>query len=212
MSVDRELLGHDVFIPVAVDAVRVIEGEEMIRVTYFVVTTDAPGSIWEVELPSLVRLHGIGLLGMAGVVYSAVRSGAVTGEEVELDLFTDPSDIAAIFALEEPGAPFSVQVEDVWMPQRWFEDTPVWGGDQAPGGESEMTRGDVFRVGVAPFREAYRYTAGELGLDQLLEVDAGGRVLASPVETAAVRGWSEDQIEAARRAFPQQPLKLRWRS
>jgi hypothetical protein len=37
-------MSDEVFIPVAVDAVRFIEGEELVRVTNFAATTDAPGS------------------------------------------------------------------------------------------------------------------------------------------------------------------------
>ena len=61
------------FIPVVIDAERVVDGEEMVRVTYFAVTTDAPAAVWEVELPAVAQLHGIGVLGLAGVVYGALR-------------------------------------------------------------------------------------------------------------------------------------------
>lgn len=191
-------LSHGVFIPVVIDAERVVDGEEMVRVTYFAVTTDAPAAVWEVELPPVAQLHGIGALGLAGVVYSALREGKDPGAgTVEYDLFTEADDVAAIFALEESGMPLTVQVEDVWMPRDWFDAEPV--------------RGDVYRVALDAFQTAYRYTAGIIGPDRLLELDVSGQVVSSPLETVAVTQWSQDQIDASRRAFPDKDVKLRWR-
>jgi hypothetical protein len=196
--VDRDALRDGVFIPVVIDAERVVDGAEMVRVTYFAVTTDAPAPVWEVELPAVAQLHGIGALGLAGVIYSALRESRAPGPEtVEFDLFTDADDVAAIFALEESGMPLTVQVEDVWMPRAWFDDEPA--------------RGDVYRVALEAFQDAYRYTAGTVDSDVLLEPDVSGLVIYSPVETEAVTQWSQDQIDASRRAFPDKEVKLRWR-
>jgi hypothetical protein len=196
--VDRDALSEGVFIPVVIDAERVVDGEEMVRVTYFAVTTDAPAAVWEVELPAVAQLHGIGALGLAGVVYGALREvGGPGNDTAHFDLFTDADDVAAIFALEEASTPLTVQVEDVWMPRAWFDDEPV--------------RGDVYRVGLEVFQSAYRYTAGAIGPPLLLETDVGGQVISSPAETEAVTEWSQDQIEATRRAFPDKEVKLRWR-
>jgi len=183
---------------VVIDAERVVDGEEMVRVTYFAVTTDAPAAGWEVELPAVAQLHGIGALGLAGVVYGALREvGGPGNDTADFDLFTDADDVAAIFALEEAGTPLTVQVEDVWMPRSWFDDEPV--------------RGDVYRVGLEVFQSAYRYTAGAVGPDLLLETDVRGQVISSPAETEAMTQWSQDQIEVTRRAFPDKEVKLRWR-
>ncbi|MET0695938.1 MAG: hypothetical protein ABWZ58_00810 [Acidimicrobiia bacterium] len=195
---DWDALRDGVFIPVVIDAERVVDGEEMVRVTYFAVTTDAPAAVWEVELPAVAQLHGIGALGLAGVVYGALREVVTPGADtVDFDLFMDADDVAAIFALEESGMPLTVQVEDVWMPRSWFDDEPV--------------RGDVYRVGLEVFQAAYRYTAGTIGPHLLLEIDVRGQVISSPAETEAMTQWSEDQIEATRRAFPDKEVKLRWR-
>jgi len=198
VEVDRDALSDGVFIPVVIGAERVVDGEEMVRVTYFAVTTDAPAAVWEVELPAVAQLHGIGALGLAGVVYGALRDvGGSGADKVDFDLFTNADDVAAIFALEESGTPLTVQVEDVWMPRSWFDDEPV--------------RGDVYRVGLEVFQSAYRYTAGTIGRDLLFEIDVIGQVISSPAETEAITEWSQDQIEATRRAFPDKEVKLRWR-
>ena len=195
---ERDALSDGVFIPVVIDAERVVDGEEMVRVTYFAVTTDAPAAVWEVELPSVAQLHGIGALGLAGVVYGALRDvGGPGADTVDFDLFIDADDVAAIFALEESDTPLTVQVEDVWMPRSWFDEEPV--------------RGAVYRVALEVFQSAYRYTAGTIGTNLLLEIDAREQVISSPAETEAVTQWSQDQIEATRRAFADKAVKLRWR-
>lgn len=206
-------LRYRAFIPLTIDAVREIEGTDMVRVTYFALTSDAPAAVWEVELPPLAQLHGVGALGMAGVVYSAMRESDQVGHDaVEFDLFERPEDVAAIFSLEEGDSPLTVQVEDVWMPVSWFRQVAVWGGGGQPRDlRSDLARGQVYRVGLNLFQEAYRYTAGEIGLDQLVEVDPEDQVFISPVEREAIRGWSQDQIDATRAAFPDKEIKLRYR-
>lgn len=200
------------FIPVTIDAVREIAGIEMARVTYFALTSDAPAAVWEIELPPLARLHGVGALGMAGVVYSAVRESDEVGyESVEFDLFERPDDVAAIFSLEEGEMPVTVQVEDVWMPAHWFHRVAEWGTDQEGEDLAGIERGDAYRVALALFQDAYRYTAGEIELESLVSVDPDGRVFASPVESEAIRGWSQEQIERTRAAFPDKDVKLRYR-
>jgi hypothetical protein len=200
-----------VFIPVAIDAIREIEGVEMVRVTYFVVTSDAPGAGWEVDLPELTQQHGVSVLGTSGIVYRAIHAGEPY-EGRRRGLFVDPEDISSIFGLESEGSPFTVQLEDIWMPGAWFADVPVWDDETEPFpvGEDPMARGEVYRVAIASFRDAYRYTSGEIGMDELAD-SVAGEVLRSPVESEAIRAWSEGQIEAARRAFRDQPLILRWR-
>ena len=200
---------HEVHIPVTVDAEREIDGEALVRATYFVITTDAPASVWQVDLPPLAGLYGLGALGVLGVVYSAVREHSPTlPKAVDEEFFVSAGDIAAIFALEEEG-PLSVQLEDVWLPKSWCVGTEIWG---EPGGTMEaLERGDVLRVELGVFQQAYRYTASDITLDQFLETDASGRVFSSPHETQAIQQWAEDQIEETRRAFPDKKVKLRYR-
>ena len=180
----------------------------MFRATYFVLTTEVPASVWEIELPPLAPLHGLGALGMLGVVFSAIRRGPDQGGP-SYELFDEPEDVAAIFGLEEEG-PLSVQLEDVWIPKQWCVDTPVWGSNEL--GDGEPARGDVFRVALALFQEAYRYTTGDIDLEELAGQDPAGRVFSSPEETRAMRAWAEGLIEETKRAFPAKDGKLRYRS
>jgi hypothetical protein len=203
---DRGALQEEVFIPVAVDAEREIEGVQMVRATYFVVRTNAPMAFWELELPPLASLHGVGAIGIAGVVYGALREGGSS----EIDLFSSSRDIGAVFALEAEGLPLSVDLEDVWIPKLWI--VAAQAGDEPTGdSDDELARGEVFRVALPVFQQVYRYTAGDLDLTELLGTEASGQVHHSPEETDALYAWSAEQIEITRQAFPSKTVKLRYR-
>jgi hypothetical protein len=203
---DRGALQEEVFIPVAVDAEREIEGVQMVRATYFVVRTNAPMAFWELELPPLASLRGVGAIGIAGVVYGALREGGTS----EIDLFSSSRDIGAVFALEAEGLPLSVDLEDVWIPKSWI--VAAQAGDGSTGdSDDELARGEVFRVALPVFQQVYRYTAGDLDLIELLGTEASGQVHHSPEETDALHAWSAEQIEITRQAFPSKTVKLRYR-
>jgi hypothetical protein len=203
---DRGALREEVYVPVAVDAERVIEGVPMVRATYFVVRTNAPMAFWELELPPLASLHGVGAIGIAGVVYGALREGGTA----EIDLFSSSADIGAIFALEAEGLPLSVDLEDVWIPKSWI--VAAQAGDESTGdSDDELARGEVFRVALPVFQQVYRYTAGDHDLTELLGIEASGQVHHSPEETDALHAWSAEQIEITRQAFPSKTVKLRYR-
>jgi hypothetical protein len=203
---DRGVLQEEVYVPVAVDAERVIEGVQMIRATYFVVRSNAPMGLWQLELPPLASLRGVGAIGIFGVVYGALRGGGSAG----IDLFSSSEDVAAIFALEVEGLPLSVDLEDVWIPKSWI--VAAQGGDEATGSsDEELARGEVFRVALPVFQQVYRYTAGDLDLIELLSTEASGQVHHSPEETNALHAWSAEQIEITRQAFPSKTVKLRYR-
>ena len=193
------MLQEEIYVPVAVDAERVIEDVPMVRATYFVVRTNAPMAFWELELPPVASLHGVGAIGIAGVVYGAIREGGTT----EIDLFSSSEDITAIFALEAEGLPLSIDLDDGWIPKIWML--------AAQGGDEELARGEVFRVALPVFQQVYRYTAGDLDVIELLGTESEGLVHHSPEETDALYAWSAEQIEITRQAFPEKTVKLRWR-
>lgn len=83
--------------------------------------------------------------------------------------------------------------------------------DEPTGNGDELARGEVFRVALPVFQQAYRYTAGDLDMIALLGTEALGQILYSPEETDALHAWSVEQIEITRQAFPSKTVKLRWR-
>ncbi len=200
--------------PVAVDASRLVDGVETLRATYFIVTADSPGSVWEIDLPPLAQMRGLGAIGMLGVVFSTLRPvGADGRDQTRFDVFADPGDIASIFALEDGDAGLSVQLEDIWLPQSWCRDVPDWGYEQARDDEP-IQRGDVLRVALELFRNAFLFSTGDINVETLMGSDTSGRIFRSPRETAALRYWADDQIEKSKRAFAEapSPYQLEWTS
>lgn len=181
----------------------------MSRVTYFVVTTDSPSSEWQIPLPTVGTLAGVGALGVAGVVYRALRSGIDASADHEADLFVRSADIAALFALEHTNPSLSIQLEDVWLPTDWLREARDWGTETRHGRHPE--RGLVYRVGLMTFQAAYRYTSGDVDLEALAELGGGDDVFFSPIETDALRRWAQGEIDQARESFPRKDLKLRYR-
>ncbi len=57
----------------------------------------------------------------------------------------------------------------------------------------------------------HRYTAGKIDLERLVSLETGDQVFASPVESEALRAWSQDQIDETRAAFPDKTVQLRYR-
>ncbi|HET9260271.1 MAG TPA: hypothetical protein VFP42_09120 [Acidimicrobiia bacterium] len=206
-AVDRSLQ-RNMLVPVAVDADRMIEGRSMLRCTYFMVTTESPHSVWELDLPDVSGLDGLGALGRRGIVVSALRRReAADGESASFDLFTDADDISAVFALEADGD-VSIQLEDIWLPRNWCEAAPGWDSQAI---SPAVRRGDVLRVGARLFQQAHRFAVGEIDLDQLTSQPPEGQLFKSPLETIALRTWVERQIEETRRAFPEKEVKLQVR-
>lgn len=199
-------LSTETFVPISIDAAREVDGIDMYRAAYLIVTTDAPGAVWEIELP-LAPIQGLGAMGLLGVVVGTLRDSP--NGESRLDIFTDPGDVASVFALEDRGE-LSIQLEDVWVPTKWCESVPDWGTGE-PDSEP-VVRGDIFRIGPSLFRQLYRYATGDIAVDTLMDSDHRQAVYRSPRETAAFRYWADAQIEQSKQSFDRAPenLKLRW--
>jgi hypothetical protein len=199
----------NVYIPVAIDAEREVDGHPMVRVTYFVISSDAPAAVWQIDLPPLARLQGIGALGLLGVVFTTMHRSS-PGVEADYEIFAQAADVAAIFTLESETPLLSVQIQDVWIPAGWFMNAESWDVSD-PRATHRPERGDVYRVGLEVFQSAYRYTSFDITIDELLSTDWMGQIVYSPVETESFLEWAEDQIELTKRTFESKELKLRYR-
>ena len=95
---DRDALSDGVFVPVVIDAERVVDGEEMVRVTYFA-APPTPRLRCGGRASAVAQLHGIGALGLAGVVYGALREVGGPGND------TVDSTCSRMQATSQPSSP-----------------------------------------------------------------------------------------------------------
>jgi hypothetical protein len=173
-------------VPVWLDAERVVERVAMFRETYFVVssTTQSPGS------------EGSILQFTLGDVVVAAPGGIVIGPSTGSGIFESVDDVDALFGLDHDESDLSVDIDDLWVPRSWLP--------------AEAVRGEVYRIDWAPFVRAVGYTDGDLNLRGLLGEEFVGRVSYSGVETESLAGWAQREIDLAREAFNDKPVKLQY--
>lgn len=172
-----------VTIPVAIDAVREIEGVPLARSTYFVATDLPPTSVWR-------RLRG-------SPAFFSLDGLLILAESIDdADRMRDVLD-----RIEDVAEAFSIELDDLWIPVAWLERA------------GEPTRGAVFRVSADLFELAYRHRAGSLPTSELLlhTGTALATIEAAPRETAAYEAWARRQIDDARAALEAHPeRRLGW--
>lgn len=186
LAVLRRLFGQQpraATIPVAIDAVREIDGVPMARSTYFVATELPPPSIWR-------RLRGT-------PAFFAFDGLLVLAESIDdADRMRDVLD-----RIEDVTEAFSIELDDLWIPVSWLERA------------GEPIRGHVFRIPCDLFELAYHYRAGSLLTSELLLHTGSAlvSVAAAPRETAAYEAWAQRQIDDARAALDANPgQRLGW--
>lgn len=172
-------------IPVAVDAVRVVDDIRMVRVVFLVLAiTDASQA--RIDQLTATGLDPTMLLGGLGVIHRPLTGG---------DRFHDPDQVAELFTRLDTDDSL-IEFEDIWVPEPWLLD------EHAP------QRGAVYRIDQRVFRAAYRYRVETLTLAGLMATHiAAGSIVYSPEETDAFRAWNARQIQEARSIYPKDPQR-----
>lgn len=166
-------------VPVFVDAVRDIGDQRMARVTYFVVSSEAPLPTW--DLSGTLESPSVRALGMMGVICAPASPST---------RFESPEQMDAVYDLLEDTPGLSVQIEDLWLPTDWFPepgDPPLYA---------------VYRVSLPLFQRGYRFRTGEISQAELQNFEWKGAISYSPEETEALRTWAKMQVNHARAAYP----------
>ena len=195
----------EVWVPIIVDALREIDGQEMVRSSYFLVESNVPVPEWDLSSLRTASLDGPTALGLLGVLYGPV---APMNEPDQEGLFWKSKDLQGVldFATERDG--LSIEFESLWIPAAWFDPHNLYSNAQPADGPEPPAPGDVYRVALPVFQRCYLYTSDELSQDALLDTDATGMVRNSRIETEAFRSFTRGQIDALTAAFPNKALKL----
>lgn len=187
-------------VPVSVDAVRTIDTLEMVRGTYFVVSSEVPWPDWIPASPSHPEDSSAWSDGEGPPLHLMGSVGVVYGPASRQRRFETPEQMDHIFDLfDRPEEGFSVEIQDIMIPTFW-----IIGSFQPQ---------DILRIPLEQFHRAYRYRIGLLTTPDLFrdnyEADYGS-VETDFDEGVAFRQWAGNQIEEAKRLYADkdQDLKL----
>jgi predicted acylesterase/phospholipase RssA len=167
-------------VPVVVDSVREIDGVSVATATYFVVVSDSPEPTWSLE-PDQSSGFALATLGLVGVI---------SGPDSRTPIFGHPDDLDTLFARIESRSGLLVELHDIWLPLHWLGDRET------------PRRGDVYRVRLASFRDAYQFRAGTLSTRQFFQSEGQGDTRFSQIETDVFREWAEARFDDARQSYP----------
>ncbi len=204
----------DIWVPIAVDAERLISDVPMVRCTYFVIASEVPIRQWSIDLPPAAPVEAVEALGLLGVVHAPRPDSAGVSEMRPYGIFSDPSEVAALFQVERHQPGLSVELEDIWVLSEWLQGAQKleFSGNVASLRTRKPRRNDVYRVALDLFQVLYRYANDDTSLSELLHTAWQGQVLFSPTDTSAFAEWAQNEIDETIRRFPSMELKLGWHS
>jgi len=178
-------------IPVMVDDVKEFKNFRMTRCTYFSIECDTPSAEWMMELKD--REVPFYLFGLSGIIREPI--GTKTA-------FDSPQAIDELFETIEKTPELFVDINDIWLPNFLFENTPT-------------ERGTVYRIKERLFLEADRFRDDRISVDRFLKIceELRDHISYSDTETESFKEWASSQIEMAKKVFPKNPdLELKYRT
>lgn len=178
-------------IPVMVDDVKEFKNFRMTRCTYFSIECDTPSAEWLMELKD--REVPFYLFGLSGIIREPI------GAKTEFD---SSQAIDELFEIIEKIPELFVDINDIWLPNFLFENTPT-------------ERGTVYRIKERLFLEADSFRDDRISMDRFLKIceKLRDQISYSDTETKSFKGWASHQVEMAKNIFPKNPdLELKYRT
>lgn len=150
----------------------------MTRCHYLSIECDDPRPGWNIQLQGL--LTPFLMLNLVGIVHQPF--GAVR--------FNTTGLIEGLFKLVEDNAGFTVNFEDIWLPDFLFKERVIVG--------------DVYRVGNRLFTVAYQYRDGRHSQERFETLcrELHGEIIFSEDETLAFKAWTAEQFSMAQNQLP----------
>jgi hypothetical protein len=182
--------GHltSVTVPVIADSLPRSDDLNLARCVYFTITAHDPAKLLSISLPS-GRVVDFLMLGLHGIITRPSQ-----GSE---DEFVAPDLLERLISAIEQDEDFSVDTEYLWIPTGLLDSARRKGANV-----QKAEKGDVFRVDRSLFVDAWRTAQGGEDFAEVAkrteEVPVGehpGALLRfSPLETDAIKKWSEEQL------------------
>jgi hypothetical protein len=190
-----------VSIPVIADSLPRGAWNDLARCLYFTITAEDPGTNWFLQLGGFVTVPFL-MLGLEGIVFRPIQPDA---EE-----FTDPDLLDELIRVVEGLDGFTVETEYLWLPTALLDKAWLAGRTGEEVREDHPDRGTVFRVDSRLFTRAFRAARdgtdfgrfAAFALDQSVGEGPNAAVRYSPLETGAIRKWSEGQVRASENFVP----------
>jgi hypothetical protein len=166
-------------VPVFVDSVIGLPEFPFVRVNYLAIERDEPDPRWRLGVGG--QLLPMLLLNIEAIVMQP--PGATAFARFDL--------IESTFAAIESDAGFTIQPSDVWFPSFLFR-------------RNSIDAGDVYRVGIELFTDAFRYRNGAIDRATFLGTAErlGETLTFSAEETSAFRSCHTAMLEGAAAQFP----------
>ncbi|NND34132.1 MAG: hypothetical protein HKN76_16210 [Saprospiraceae bacterium] len=175
-------------IPLVVDVIRMIDGYEMVRCAYYSIESETPLLDTEIEIE-----------GKNNPFLFIQMEAIFLGSPDRLDHFNSTSDIDAMYEFAERHDGIFVDINDVWVPLTWFDQT-------------EIKSGMVFRIPIDKFISCWKFRHNHIAVEVFLaeeikEIRTKQKALARPYlvhskgETSTFEEWTQQQISQSREIY-----------
>lgn len=180
------------YIPVLVDKILKRKRVPLVRCTYFIVESDSPDPDWEIVYQN--KRLPVFLLGLSGIIYKPLGRKRY---------FDTRLSVQQLFHGIEGYESLILELDELWIPQFFFEDLTV-------------ERGQVYRIREDLFTQAYYYRTGRISEEEffnrierdLMSIrtekgmpDTQNLIWFSGKETKAFVEWENVVIEEARTIY-----------
>lgn len=165
------------FIPIIVDVERNIDGIKMIRCSYYSIQSDEPMPNWSLNI-------GRNNAAMLLLNLEAILLGSPDSP----DNFRNVNDIDAMYYLVEEHEGLFVDINDIWVPKRWF-------------GKDDLKQGLLFRISQESFSWCWKFRNDVISAEEFLAFEKEMKdsyLRFSEEETNAFYMWTEKQILQSR--------------
>ena len=180
-------------IPIVYDTIREIDGQKMLRCTYFTVQTDEPLPNWYLNLGNTT--YPILLLNLEAIIIGAPKSP---------EMFRNPLDIDDMYEFIEKNTDLFVDINDIWVPHSWFK-------------FKEFKPGSVFRLRSDLFTYCWKFRNDQISIYEFIENESilnlkereERMVYFSEEESTAFNKWTSSQILQSQEIYRKNENKLK---
>ena len=171
-------------IPIITDAIRNIDGSNMVRCTYFSIQSDHPAPGWTLTPVTTEASPSMILLNFEAIL---------VGPPQYSDIFRDDKDIAAMYDFIEKHEELFVDINDIWVPHEWFD-------------HEKIDQGLVYRITLETFQWCWKLRNDVIASESFRNLaeqqkDPEPPLRYSEIETRAFKSWTENQMSHSQQIY-----------